>query len=226
VFSHWKSELIGGVLIGALALYSDLTGTPVPPRLYEIAAGIVLLWAMFLAWQDEHDGRLKAEIETARVTVDFGKERAALDAQLAAKRPNLTCKIESCDQLMTFLGQEEGYGTNIVFMVSIRNSGARTALSDWKLEIPGVITEPADPRDDPSQAMLLKSNKFDDLVSVSQAGIGSGDIINGVLIFLVPNLTNEIFDDPATRFILSFTDAHGETHVAEADKPVRRRQKA
>ena len=180
---------------------------------------------MFLAWNDEHNGRLKAEIERDEVRAGFDRERAGLEAQIAAKHPKLTCKIESCDQLMAFLGHGEGYGTNIAFALSIRNSGARTALSDWKLEIPGVVTEPADPRNDPWQEMLLKSNKLDDLVPISQAGIDSGDIINGVLIFLVPNLTNEIFDDPATRLILSFTDAHGDTHVAEADKSVRRRLK-
>jgi hypothetical protein len=54
VGKHWKRELLGGVLIGALALFSELTGFSVAPRYYVAAAVIVLFYAMFLAWRDEY----------------------------------------------------------------------------------------------------------------------------------------------------------------------------
>lgn len=214
VFGHWKTELIGGLLIGALAFYSDMTATRVPPRIYEIAAGLLLLWSMFLAWHDERDARLKAEIETAKIKAESDREREKLEAELASRRPDLSWKIESCVQLMTFLAQREGYGTNIAFTISARNGGAQTALSDWTLDIPGVTSGPVEPRSDPWQEMLIKQQGFDDLASVSQAGIGSGAIVRGALIFLIPNLT-----------LLSFTDAHGRTYVGEPDTIVRSQQK-
>jgi hypothetical protein len=63
VGKHWKRELLGGALIGLLALFSELSGITVAPRVYEIGAVIVLFYAMFLAWRDEH---LKATgLETA-----------------------------------------------------------------------------------------------------------------------------------------------------------------
>lgn len=60
VGGHWKQELLGGVLIGVIALYSDLSGISVPPRVYELAVALVLFYAMFLAWRDEYQARLQA----------------------------------------------------------------------------------------------------------------------------------------------------------------------
>ncbi len=56
---HWRRELLGGVLIGVLALFSELTGIVVSPKIYEIAAVCLLFYAMFLAWLDEY---LKADV--------------------------------------------------------------------------------------------------------------------------------------------------------------------
>jgi len=53
VARHWVRELIGGVLIAFLALFSELTGVTVPPRIYELAAAMLIFYAMFLAWSDE-----------------------------------------------------------------------------------------------------------------------------------------------------------------------------
>lgn len=61
VLRHWKQELLGGALIALLGLISEITGVSFPPRIYEIAAVLVLIYAMFLAFADEHAGRLKAE---------------------------------------------------------------------------------------------------------------------------------------------------------------------
>jgi hypothetical protein len=54
VGKHWKRELFGAVLIGLLALFSELTGIAVASKVYEVAAVVVLFYAMFLAWRDEH----------------------------------------------------------------------------------------------------------------------------------------------------------------------------
>jgi hypothetical protein len=53
VGSHWKREVLGGALIGVLALYSDLSGNTVPPRVYELSVVALIFYAMFLAWRDE-----------------------------------------------------------------------------------------------------------------------------------------------------------------------------
>ncbi len=68
VRKHWVQELIGGVLIGLLAVYSEMSGTVVAPRVYEYAAGLLLFYAMFLAWRDEYRKRLSLEAEGALST--------------------------------------------------------------------------------------------------------------------------------------------------------------
>jgi hypothetical protein len=54
VGKHWKRELLGGALIALLGLFSELSGITLAPRIYEASAVIVLFYAMFLAWRDEH----------------------------------------------------------------------------------------------------------------------------------------------------------------------------
>jgi hypothetical protein len=54
VLKHWKRELLGGVLIGLLALISDLSGRTLPPHIYEGCAALLVFYAMFLAWRDQY----------------------------------------------------------------------------------------------------------------------------------------------------------------------------
>jgi hypothetical protein len=54
-FRHWKREVLGGVLIGLLALYSEISGVTVPPRVYEMTVALLIFYAMYLAWRDEHE---------------------------------------------------------------------------------------------------------------------------------------------------------------------------
>jgi len=54
-FRHWKREVLGGVLIGLLALYSEISGVTVPPRIYEVTVALLIFYAMYLAWRDEHE---------------------------------------------------------------------------------------------------------------------------------------------------------------------------
>jgi hypothetical protein len=94
VLRHWKRELLGGVLIGALALFSELSGIVIPPRVYEVAAVLLIFYAMFLAWRDEYSARLKVEehkrTEVARLQAELGK----VQQELASQSPDLTFKIE------------------------------------------------------------------------------------------------------------------------------------
>jgi hypothetical protein len=64
---HWKRELLGGFLIGLLALISEISGATIPPGIYEGAAVVVLFYAMFLAWRDEHEIIEKAALKTGAV---------------------------------------------------------------------------------------------------------------------------------------------------------------
>jgi hypothetical protein len=51
----------GGVLVGAIALYSELSGATISPRIYLLAVVLVLFQAMFSAWRKEERGRIEAE---------------------------------------------------------------------------------------------------------------------------------------------------------------------
>ena len=61
VLRHWVQGLIGSLLIGAMALYSELSGKTISPHIYELAGGLLLLYATFLAWSDESSQKLAAQ---------------------------------------------------------------------------------------------------------------------------------------------------------------------
>jgi hypothetical protein len=61
VGKHWKREVLGGVLIGLLALFSELSGITVPPRIYEVCAVLLFFYAMFLAFGDQYQRADKLE---------------------------------------------------------------------------------------------------------------------------------------------------------------------
>lgn len=68
VGKHWKREVLGGALIGLLALFSELSGITVVPRIYEACAVIVLFFAMFLAWRDPAEALKLEHEDRARVS--------------------------------------------------------------------------------------------------------------------------------------------------------------
>lgn len=74
VFKQWIADVTGGVLIGALVLYSELSGITVPPKIYGVVVGFVLFQAMFLAWHEQERNALKAEadVTTLRRNAQFG----------------------------------------------------------------------------------------------------------------------------------------------------------
>jgi len=63
--------LIGGVLIALIALFSEISGTMVPPRVYEGAAVLLIFYAMFLAWRDADEARSKAEMDAGGVRTEY-----------------------------------------------------------------------------------------------------------------------------------------------------------
>ncbi len=78
VLRNWKKELLGGALIGALALISDLTGITVPPRIYELATVVLVFYAMYLAWRDEHQKVKQLEIDSPEL-IDRRRHTQALE---------------------------------------------------------------------------------------------------------------------------------------------------
>jgi hypothetical protein len=73
VGKHWKRELLGGALIGLLALFSELSGITVAPRIYEASAVIVLFHAMFLAWRDQAEALETEHTKKEKEPISEGK---------------------------------------------------------------------------------------------------------------------------------------------------------
>ena len=150
-----------------------------------------------------------------------------LEGQLASRAPDLTFKVEYWAQLMMSDGGGTPFGGNLLIELSIRNSGERTALSDWALEIPSIIDEPISPRVDPWQEYVLKNLRdrttggrlTRDLVTQTTAGLNKGDIARGALVFLIPKLSREIHGDSTVTVHLSCLDARGEKHVVQSEMP-------
>jgi len=146
-----------------------------------------------------------------------------LKQRLASRKPDLVFKIEYWGQLT---GQIGDYSfNNLIVELSVRNSGERTALSDWELEIPSITAEPISPRKDPWQDMVFKSVRdtktggrlMTDLMVRTDDGLGKGDIARGTMMFLVPGLSHEIAGD--SKFVVRLTclDALGEKHLVQSE---------
>ncbi len=114
VFQQWKAELLGGALIALLGLVSDFTGVAVPPRVYEIAAALLIFYAVFLAWSDEESKKLATE---ARV--------AELEAQLTNK-PGLRFSVRAFE-----VGRVAAV-LNIKAEILITNPGEQTSVHSWQ----------------------------------------------------------------------------------------------
>jgi hypothetical protein len=80
VGAHWKRESLGGARIGTLALISELSGLTVAPRIYEVAAAVLIFYAMFLAWA-EGDGKRQWAEERLR-EIESQKLNCTLSASL------------------------------------------------------------------------------------------------------------------------------------------------
>ena len=164
----------------------------------------------------------------AQLETEFTSQIEELQNRLAARDPALHFKIEWLGQLMMFLGPQEGYGSNILVEVSIRNSGERTALSDWTLEIPSVTSEAIPSRMDPWVERVfdnLRNEKTggretSDVMTRAARGLSKGDIARGALMFLIPDISaRDLSADNTLRACLRCVDARGLPHVVQSDEP-------
>jgi hypothetical protein len=145
------------------------------------------------------------------------------EQRLAARKPNLVFKIEYWAQLMGQIGDRSV--SNIIVEISVRNSGERTALSDWHLEIPSITAGPISPRKDAWQEMVFKNVRdaktgerlMTDLMDRTSAGLGKGDIAKGTIMFLVPELQREIYGDSKIVARLTCLDALAEKHLVVSE---------
>jgi len=139
-----------------------------------------------------------------------------LKARLSAPKPDLFFTIEQCLQLPYEMGA--AWGSTLLLDITLRNTGARTAISDWKLEAQPITKEPVLPKNDSYSEMFLRQNRLTSVLKSAPFGISQGDILQGVLLFDVSGLnmgrTQEI-----KRVLLNFKDAFGEEHLAEWPKP-------
>jgi len=80
IFKQWVAEVTGGVLICMLALYSELSGFTVSPRIYEVVVLFALLQAMFLAWREKHQEGLTLMLLRKSAQFGLGLTRMSLMA--------------------------------------------------------------------------------------------------------------------------------------------------
>jgi hypothetical protein len=98
VSHYWKQELVGGFLIGALALYSDLSGVAVSPRVYEASAVILIFYAMFLAWNEQSK---KTEAIDARIK-ELQAEKPQFLSSLAASLGSVGSHVQVLTDLTVY----------------------------------------------------------------------------------------------------------------------------
>jgi hypothetical protein len=119
VGAQWWATVTGGVIVLFLALYSEISGTSVDPRVYEGVAVFALLQAMFLAWIAKDEALLNAERRNSRLEADIPRLQVTTPGWATRLRPydhwgqpnpTLVCRFE----------------------IEIINSGSPTSLRDWQ----------------------------------------------------------------------------------------------
>jgi hypothetical protein len=121
VSKHWKGELLGGVLIGAIALFSELSGVEVRPAIYLLAASLVLFYAMFLAWRDSYR---TCEGESLKAMI------AVAELESRKLHPALTFAVAG----MAFRSVHEKQ-IEIRVDLLILNAGVQTSLHTWQATV-------------------------------------------------------------------------------------------
>jgi len=125
ISKHWIGIVTGGVLVGALSLYSGLKAITIPPRLYEAVALIAVLQAMFLAWREEEAKHLEAE--TKRIDEEVG--RSAAERSIGGIRPDFQIEL-----LRLLPRVQEGIPFSSLYLeVSLRNLGTPSAATNWRI---------------------------------------------------------------------------------------------
>ncbi len=137
-----------------LALVSELSGRTLSPRVYEVAAGLLVFYSMFLAWRDEHNA---AEQERRRPMTDpvaillsrhlnessarrTQEEHASILREIAQEiradrlqsewKPNIAIE---CRGFTLFGNQANPNSAILAVEVYVTNTGAPTALHEWEL---------------------------------------------------------------------------------------------
>ena len=143
-----------------------------------------------------------------------------LERRVNDRKPAFAIAIREWFQLM---GPSIGQPCNLIFQVTVRNSGGRSALSDWKLEIPSLASEPISPHRGQWQEWVFgmvrdaKTGQrvLTDLVSQTEIGMDRGDIAQGTLMFAVPDLSQSLVGKETIKATLICLDAQGEQHCAQ-----------
>jgi len=143
-----------------------------------------------------------------------------LERRLNDRKPAFAISIQGWFQLM---GPSIGQPCNLIFQVTVRNSGGRSALSDWKLEIPSLASEPISPHRGQWQEWVFNMVRdaktgqrvLTDLVSHTEIGVDRGDITQGTLMFAVPDLSQSLVGKETIKATLTCLDAQGEQHCAQ-----------
>jgi hypothetical protein len=147
VLKRWVAGVTGGLLVGALALYSELTGQSVSPRAYEAVVVLVLFQAMFLAWKREEDDRIKAENRVA---------------ELETKNPQLAGEVLPGSRWSPWVLQRDGQPetwTSFICNLGIRNLGSvPSTVRDFRLRVPMSNTLNISMGMDPEVAELARLN--------------------------------------------------------------------
>lgn len=139
--------MLSGALIGFTALFAEVTGVAVSPRVYEVEVFIVVLYASYLAWRDEHQSRLMTQTTLTQLA-----NREALDPN----RPHLSGRVlsyclESEDQ-----DDEKGYEFyTVAFDIKVLNAGAPSLADNWTAKVTAPnISETLAPRDVSSESVI------------------------------------------------------------------------
>lgn len=111
---HWILEVTGGVLIGALALASNVEGLPLPAQLYEVVIGLVLLYAAFLTWREEEQRRIEAERHAREAEANCPTLRGEGEWQVVEQPKNWPI---------------------LVVNARVINVGAQTVVDGWELTV-------------------------------------------------------------------------------------------
>jgi hypothetical protein len=181
---------------------------------------VMLLAAIIFIY---HLVRAPAELAALRRSEYAMLEREADDLRhrLSAQQMDLSLSIEYWGQLT---GAAITAPTNVIFQITVRNSGPPTALSDWKLEIPSVTTEPVSPRRDPWQEMVFKNLRdartgaqvLTDLLRRTAQRLDTGEIAQGTIMFDLTSLSRSIVGDETLRATLTCLDARGDKHCIQS----------
>jgi hypothetical protein len=197
------------VVIGVLVFLFYLVRAPA-----ELAG---LAQQQFGALEKTHQSFIE---EHASAITKLHLEIGDLGQRLASRKPAFAISIQRWFQLM---GPNIGVPCNLIFQVTIRNSGERSALSDWKLEIPSLASEPISPHRGQWQEWVFgmvrdaKTGQrvLTDLVSQTEIGMDRGDIARGTLMFAIPDLSQSLVGKETIKATLTCLDAQGEQHCAQ-----------